>query len=531
MIVLIGFMGSGKTTVARMLAARLGLPYVDTDAAIERHEGRSIADIFRTDGEDYLRSIERTAVAGALAGHDAVVSLGGGSVMDPDVRSWLQPHVTVWLDVEPATAAQRAGADPWTRPLLVSTDPVALYAERRPVYEEAADVTVDTTNLRPEEVAGRIAADLQPDALAPRVDGTRRIVVRTGGNSYPVTVGSSLTADIETHAELPGGIEKAFVVTHPELAALAEPVTRALEGLGIEVALLEIAAGEGSKSLATAGELYGRLAALRAHRNDLIVTLGGGVVGDVGGFVASTYMRGLRLVHIPTTLLAQVDAAVGGKTGLNLESGKNLVGTFYQPHAVLCDVDLLASCPDEEIRSGLAEVAKYGFIADPSLLGLILGNVEQISSLDKELLVEIVSRSIAIKASIVSTDERESGDRAFLNYGHTFGHAIEAVRGFGGLRHGEAVALGMMAAAFTAAELGRIDASVVDLHRSVLAALGLPVSGEFTYDELADAWSRDKKFDRVARFVLLRDIGRPEAGVPVEADVLRGALDRLARED
>ena len=242
-------------------------------------------------------------------------------------------------------------------------------------------------------------------------------------------------------------------------------------------------------------------------------------------------MRGLRLVHIPTTLLAQVDAAVGGKTGLNLESGKNLVGTFYQPHAVLCDVDLLASCPPEEIRSGLAEVAKYGFIADPSLLELILANVDEIRSLDRALLVDIVSRSVAVKASIVSTDERESGDRAWLNYGHTFGHAIEAVRNFGGIRHGEAVALGMMAAAFTAAELGRIDASVVDLHRSVLAALGLPVSGEFRYDELAEAWSRDKKFDRVARFVLLRDIGRPEAGVPVDADVLRSALDRLARED
>lgn len=526
MIVLVGFMGSGKTTVARMLAARLGLRYVDTDAQIEREEGRSIADIFSADGEPHFRALERVAVTRALIGPDAVVSLGGGAVLDPDVQGLLQDHLTVFLDVDADEAVRRVGGRA-SRPLLEGTDPAELYASRRPVYEARADMTVDTTGRPPHEVAAEIAERVAPTTAG----GTeRRVEVMTGAATYRVTIGAGNARRIAEHVAQEGA-EKAFLITHPSLLAHGADVVASLQGAGLETHVLELDQGEGSKSLDAAARLYGDLAAAGAHRTDLVVTFGGGVVGDVGGFVASTYMRGLRLVHVPSTLLAQVDAAIGGKTGVNLARGKNLVGTIYQPSAVVCDVELLRSCPREEIRSGLAEVLKYGFIADPSLIDLVMAEKPRLDALDDGLLIEIVARCAAVKASVVATDERETGDRAYLNYGHTFGHAIETVRGFGAIRHGEAVALGMMAAAYTAAELGWIGEDVVSLHRSALSSVDLPVSAELDQAALEAAWQQDKKYAGGVRFVLLKAMGCPEAGVTVPDGVLRAALARLARED
>jgi 3-dehydroquinate synthase len=281
--------------------------------------------------------------------------------------------------------------------------------------------------------------------------------------------------------------------------------------------------------MTVAGDLAERLAALNAHRHDLVVGFGGGVVTDVAGFVASTYARGMNVLHVPTTLLGQVDASIGGKTGVNLEAGKNLVGTFHQPIAVVCDVDVLASCPIEELRAGMAEVVKYGFISDPDLLPLVEERVDEMYAGDAKLLVDVVARCASIKASIVSADEREQGSRAFLNYGHTFAHAIEKARAFSGIRHGEAVALGMMAAAYLAQELGRIDESVVALHERVLRAAGLPTQEPFDLPELEDAWVLDKKYRQGVRFVLLNGVGRPEAGIEAPRDALATALKRMSR--
>jgi 3-dehydroquinate synthetase len=251
-------------------------------------------------------------------------------------------------------------------------------------------------------------------------------------------------------------------------------------------------------------------------------------VCDVAGFVASTYHRGVALIHVPTTLLAQVDAAVGGKTGVNLAQGKNLVGTFHQPRAVLCDVDLLATLPRAELRAGMAEVVKYGLIADPSLLDVAATEAGAILAADPVVLAAVVERSVGIKAAVVGDDERELGRRAHLNYGHTFGHAIERASGFTGIRHGEAVALGMMAAAYLAEELGRVDGEVVDAHRRPLEALGLPVEGSYDIGALEAAWRHDKKYRRGVRFVLLAGLARPEAGVHAPRALVARALERLA---
>ncbi|MGH2695255.1 MAG: 3-dehydroquinate synthase, partial [Actinomycetota bacterium] len=322
--------------------------------------------------------------------------------------------------------------------------------------------------------------------------------------------------------------EKAFVVTHAGLEQDAADLIGSLEGRGLAIRFLTVPEGEPAKSLATAESLYAALGDADAHRADLVVSFGGGVVCDVAGFVASTYNRGMPIAQVPTSLTAQVDAAIGGKTGVNIPQGKNLVGTFHQPVAVLCDVALLRALPDEELRSGLAEVCKYGFIAEPSLLELLEGHKNAVFERDSELLTEIVARSAAIKAEIVSADERETtGRRAHLNYGHTFAHAIENAAGYGAVRHGEAVSLGMMAAAYLARELDRIDDAAVGLHRRVLGSLGLPVTAKLDVDALEAAWKRDKKYRGGVRFVLLTRIGRPESGVEAPRNVVQRAIERL----
>jgi 3-dehydroquinate synthase len=252
------------------------------------------------------------------------------------------------------------------------------------------------------------------------------------------------------------------------------------------------------------------------------------VVSDLAGFVAATYNRGMAVVHLPTTLLGQVDAAIGGKTAVNLTHGKNLVGAFHQPVGVVCDVALLETLPDAEFVSGLAEVAKYGFIAEPRILDDLEKSAGELSPTATGSLIEIVGACAGIKARIVAADEREQGLRAHLNYGHTFAHAIERAANYSSIRHGEAVSLGMMCAAYVAHEMGWIDHEVVDRHQRVLDGLGLPTSAPLDLDELESAWQLDKKYRRGVRFVLLHGIGRPRAGAEVPRAVLVKGLERMA---
>ena len=524
MIVLVGFMGAGKSTVGPLLATKLGLPYVDTDAEIERRGGGTIAEIFEQQGEPAFRALERETVAWALEEGDAVVSLGGGAADDPVARATLEWTTVIHLDVTFMEAMRRI-AEPDARPMLAATDPKALYDDRRSVYASIADHTVDTTGKLPPEVVDEIVG-LIP-AAPPASAGLRRVRVPVADYPYEIVIGRDLLGRAAQLIPRPPGAERAVVITHPGLRGLAEPVIASLEAAGLSTTTTDIDEGEGSKSLATAERLYGDLLAAGMHRNDLVVGVGGGVVCDVAGYVASTFNRGLAVAHVPTTLLAQVDAAIGGKTGVNLPAGKNLVGTFHQPCVVICDVTLLGELPEAELRGGLAEVIKHGFIADPGLIALIEARRAELLARESDLLEELVTRAAAVKAKIVAEDEREQGPRAQLNYGHTFGHAIEHV-GRGAIRHGEAVSLGMMAAVYAAAELGLVDEDVVDLHRRVLSAVGLPVAAPYSIEELEPVWQRDKKYERGVRFVLLEGIGRVRAGVEVPREVLERTLKRLA---
>ncbi len=520
MIVLVGFMGAGKTTVGRILAAKLGLPFRDTDAMVVAEAAMSISEIFEKKGEPGFRELEREAVYTALEAEDAVVALGGGALGDPGIVGRLQKAPVAHLDVGYGEAMRRIGGDEG-RPML-ERNPRELFRHREEMYRTVADFSIETNGRDPEDIAIELAR-----RFGLRDDAFDRVQVSLGERSYDVIIGTDAVSHFaESLPEFPGA-EKAFLITHPSLHEYAAPLLSQLGTAGLEPIVLFTPEGERSKSSEIALELYGKLADNEAHRRDVVVTFGGGAVTDVGGFVASTYARGMPLVHVPTTLLAQVDAAIGGKTGINLPTGKNLVGTIYQPAQVVADVSLLATCPPEEIRAGLAEVIKYGFIADPPLLDSVVADMEALLAADPGKLTSVVSRCAAIKAEIVSMDERETGLRAILNYGHTFGHAIERVREFSAIRHGEAVALGMMAAAYLAYELELIAADVVQRHRDVVTAAGLPVADTFDLVELEEAWQLDKKFNKGVRFVLLKGVGKPQVGIEASRSALVRVLERL----
>ena len=523
MIVLVGFMGAGKTTVGRSLARRLGLSFVDTDDLIEARAGMSIPEIFAVKGERAFRELEGEVVSEILSGEDAVVALGGGALQDPALATAVGWTRVVYLEVG-FSAAMRRIEGSGGRPMLEHHDPKALYAGRTGSYQRVADVTVATDDLDPEEVVDRILAKL---GLAPPHEDVARIRVGLGDRSYDVVVGPGVSGQLGSIAAELVAPEQVMVVSHPELAEPASAIRRSLETAGHAVRVATIPEGENSKSLDVVAGLYKECADLSFHRGDLVVAVGGGVVCDVAGFVASTYNRGMPMIHVPTTLLAQVDAAIGGKTGVNLPSGKNLVGTIHQPRAVVCDVSLLRSLPAEEFASGMAEVIKHGLIADPGLLDEVRAGWRQLEARDEGALRAVVSRAVAVKAQIVSVDETERGARALLNYGHTFGHAIEQTRGFSGIRHGEAVALGMLAAAHAARLTDRIDDDVVALHRDLLDMVGLPTQADLDLGDLEVAWRRDKKYRSGVRFVLLEGLGRAVAGIELPRTVLRDALDRL----
>lgn len=526
MIVLIGFMGAGKSTVGPLLAHRLGLPFLDTDTLIEERSGKDVEELFASEGEAAFRALEREVVKEVLSGPAAVVALGGGAPCHDETRQALEGSFVAFLDLPYEEMKRRTGTGA-ERPLLRMRDPRALWLERRPLYVASASRTFRVGGSTPDEVAAAIE---QAVRSAPRghPPGTFRVQVPLAPRPYEVLIGAGIMSQLGALTEELGR-GRFFLVTHPGLEALAAPVRRALEGAGRSVHVLTTPEGERAKTLEQAGYLLSGLAGVPARRGDVVVAVGGGVVTDLAGFVASIYARGLQVVHVPTTLLAQLDAAIGGKTGVNLPEGKNLAGTFHQPSLVICDVELLRSLPEAEMRSGLGEAVKYGLIADPSLLDLLGARVEEVLRADPLILSEIVYRSAAIKAGIVVRDERdEGGIRAWLNYGHTVGHAIEQARGFAGIRHGEAVGLGMIVAAFLAEQVGWLDAEAVELHRRSLSGVGLPVSATLRLEELQPAWLRDKKHDDRLRFVLLEGIGHPRAGIEVGNEQLKLALERIA---
>jgi shikimate kinase/3-dehydroquinate synthase len=520
-LLLNGFMASGKTTVGRLLAEREKRPFIDLDQAIEARVGTSIKDLFARLGEAGFRAEERkelTALLDRPPSPAPVVALGGGALLARDLRLLaLDRAVVVSLEASAKEIARRAGSAS-SRPNLAGGD----------VEQRASDLLSQRGVTYAEAHACIVTDGLAPAAIAERVlDVWRRdpIAVPAGVHSYAVDVGHDLVA-----ARLPGLAGRpslALLVTDENVAPLhasrAHAALGALVRPGTDVVL---PAGERHKHVGSIERIWRALLAAGADRKSLLVGLGGGVVTDMTGFAAASYMRGIRWVGVPTTLLAMVDASVGGKTGVDLEQAKNAVGAFWQPSGVLLDTALEATEPPRAYKSALAEVVKTALIGDPDLLDLLESEVAAVNARSPEMVAAMVRRSVRVKARIVGMDERESGPRALLNLGHTLGHALEAHAGFDRLTHGEAVSLGLVAALRVGEALGETPKSLTERTVRLLAGVGLPVDlAREPLSEAAKLVGLDKKRSGSSiRFVVAKDPGNV-----VLRDLPLADLERLAQ--
>jgi shikimate kinase/3-dehydroquinate synthase len=567
-IVLVGLMGSGKTSTGRRLAQKLGLSFVDADNEIEAAAGMSISEIFARHGEPFFRDGERRVMARLLADGPRVIATGGGAFMNEETRAQIAERgISVWLKADLDVLWRRVRKRSH-RPLLQNSDPEAtlrrLLKQRYPIYA-GADLTVVSRDGPHEVAVDDIISGLEsflrfspappPDRQRPDhpMDEFRalstdagsfpfreEVKVNLGARTYPILIGSGLIGEAGRFIEQLAPGAACAIVTDENVARLhLEALESALDTVKLRHSRTIVPAGEESKSFGVFSRLCEDLLEARLERGDLIIALGGGVIGDLAGFAAATLRRGMRFVQVPTSLLAQVDSSVGGKTGINSRHGKNLIGAFHQPSLVLADIGALATLPRREFRAGYAEVVKYGLIGDADFFSrlesnwheIFLGGAEQIAA---------IATSCRAKAAVVARDEVETGDRALLNFGHTFGHALERLTHYDGARlvHGEAVAIGMACAMRFSAREGLCAADDCRRAEQHLAAVGLPtriseISGWADDAEaILDAMRQDKKVEHGAlTFILARGIGDCFVAKNIEAEAvrsfLRGELDRI----
>lgn len=516
-LVFIGLPGSGKTSVGRRLADRWNLTFVDTDHSVEEATGRTIASIFDEEGEAAFRAYEAQAVAQALSS-PAIISLGGGALTHPDTRELLDGHTVIHLDVEiPELVRRLAGSH--ERPLLRNTPEetlTRLAEQRMPDFEKARSHRIPSDSAPVDEVCDRIEAAL---GVASRI----RV---TGDQPYDVVIG---TTDVAGHIKecLPQATQRVLIIHPDALSAYVADLETKLDGYGLAVSTMCHPDGEAAKTVEVLAAGWDEAARAGVSRQDAIISVGGGATTDLAGFIAATWLRGIAVIHVPTTVLAMVDAAIGGKTGINTPSGKNLAGAFHPPHGVIEDLSLLEHLPREEHRSGLAEVIKCGFIADPSIVDTVITHAEELFAPSSPRLRDVMCRAARVKADVVGQDLKESGLREILNYGHTLAHAIEKAEDYQ-WRHGEAVAVGCLFAAELACDRGMLSADEVSQHRLALASLGLPTGYVgVPFDDLLEIMMSDKKVrSGRLRFVLLNGMQQP---VTLEVDVeeLRRVAQRM----
>ncbi|MBZ0318527.1 MAG: 3-dehydroquinate synthase [Anaerolineae bacterium] len=523
-LVLTGFMGTGKTTLGRLVAEKVGVPFVDLDDVIVQKVGLSIPEIFEKYGEAGFRAWESAVCAEVAADPRVmVVATGGGALLNPTNRQACEKDIVICLFASPETIYERL-KDQTDRPLLQVENPqeriAQLIKQRESIYQSFTNGLFISSRGHHQTVEDHLN-ELRDGLIKwwHGIDERRQdeLRVRTPEGSYPIKIGNGL---LQSTRDL--------IVTYIDdlrwyLGIVADSNTAELYGEQVAEHLLEpwgclvtMPAGESHKNLDTVAQLCRDFGKYSLDRGSIVVALGGGVVGDTAGFAAATYMRGVKLVQIPTTLLAMVDSSVGGKVGVDIPQGKNLVGAFKQPDLVIIDPEVLKTLPPEEMSAGMAEVIKHGLIANPALL-------------DENMpLVEKIKAAVQVKIDIVQRDPYEQGERAHLNLGHTFAHAIEQVSGYT-WRHGFAVGVGLVGAAMLSQKLGYLDGDDVGFIEHKVKSAGLPIRYQgLSPDALWEAMKLDKKWrGGRSHFVILKGIGNPAVVSDVPRETILEILEML----
>ena len=554
-ITLTGFSGTGKSTVANLVALRLGWQAVDADDYIEEQTGRLVPDIITDDGEAAFRQVEASTFAALQAMERTIVAAGGGAlVLGATRRAIVEAGLVIHLHASPAVTEERVATDAKTRarPIRGNGASVARIMDQRAALYTQADFTLNTDALTPTEIADEVVRLYQaygnnafdrhgrveqlirtPSVMPPIIDAAgARTVIRTASGEYPVYAEWGALERLGEYVQRATGARRAFLISDEAvLAQWGETAISSLKSAGMEAVSMTLPPGDGSKSLQNAGQAYDWLASHRAERKDAIVALGGGMTGDFSGFIAGTYLRGMPYVQAPTSLLAMVDASIGGKTAINHAGAKNIVGLFNQPKAVVADIATLKTLPRRALVEGMGEVIKHALIRDAEMLATLEERLDGLLALEPEFATEIIARNMAIKGDVVSQDERETGGvRELLNYGHTLGHAFEAAGGYEALLHGEAVAAGMVAAAEIGRRMGVTPPDLVERQRVLIERAGLPTRppAGIDRDRVRAALKMDKKIVAGGqRWVLLEDVGRPIVRADVPTEVVEAVLDDL----
>jgi shikimate kinase/3-dehydroquinate synthase len=561
-LIITGFSGTGKSLVAKEVARRLNWDFLDTDDEIVEQTRKPIAEIFRQDGESKFRELERETIRKACQQRQTIIAIGGGAIVDPQNYELLaKTGLIVCLEAKPETIYERlfqkAVHSPETevRPLLATDNPLEhirqLKASRQPSYAKV-DWTVNTDNLNISQVAEEVIRAWRllrrPDFIGvPRNDKEKAqsgiakdiaCLVETATQSYPVFVSYGLLDKLGDKMRQGALSGTATIISDKNVFSLyGSKVVGILNEAGFVVNSFIVPPGEETKNMDYAIKIYNFLVGHRAERDDVIIALGGGMVGDLAGFVAATFLRGMFWIQVPTSLIAMVDASIGGKVGINHPEGKNLIGAFYQPTLVLADPQALTTLPQRELVSGWAEVIKHGMILDKEFFEFLEANVNRLTKLEPESLTRAVARSAAIKAQVVNQDEKErEGKRTMLNYGHTIAHGLEAATQYKCFLHGEAVAIGMMGAAKLSQRLGLLPSAAVERQQALLQKFGLPTSLPAMRSNLklslagvTRAMELDKKMKgKAIRWVLLQDIGRTVIRSDVPQKEVLAVLQELA---